>query len=275
MTLNGKVALVTGAARGIGRAIALALAEAGADVAIADIHLAKYQGERYYRLRERWSTAEEDMPTWEQVRHLGRRSIAVECDIADRQQVKEGVAKVVAELGPVDILVNNAGVVNNLAPLTKMTTEAWNRELSVNLTGALHCIQEVVPTMAERGWGRIINISSVAAIMGAAAQVGYAASKAGLIALTKTVTKEYAAYGVTCNAVLPGLIATPLVLSMPEELRRSTIRGVPAARLGEPKEIAAVVAFLSSPAASFVNGVEIPVDGGLVLGTGSLGLERK
>jgi NAD(P)-dependent dehydrogenase (short-subunit alcohol dehydrogenase family) len=274
MSLAGRVVLVTGAARGIGRAIALALAEAGADVAVADIHLAKYQGERYYRLKQRWSGDEENVSTCEAVTQRGRRSIGVECDVADRQQVKNSVARVAAELGAIDILVNNAGVVNNLAPLAEMTREAWDRELSINLTGAFHCIQETVPAMATRGWGRIINLSSVAAVTGAASQVAYAASKAGLIALTKTVTKEYAAQGVTCNAVLPGLIATPLVLSMPEELRKATVRGVPAGRLGQTTEIAAVVAFLASPGASYINGVEIPVDGGLLLGTGSLG-QRK
>lgn len=275
MLLQGKVALVTGAARGIGRAIALALAEAGADVAIADIHLAKYQGEQYYRLKQRWSTDEENTPTWEAVRQLGRRSLGVECDVSNPQQVKQGMSRVQAELGHVDILVNNAGVVNNLAPLAHMTLEAWNRELSINLTGAFQCIQGVIPGMAVRGWGRIINISSVAALMGAAAQVAYAASKAGLLGLTKTVAREYGAQGVTCNAVLPGLIATPLVLSMPEDLRAATIRGVPAARLGQPAEVAALVTFLASPAAGYINGVEIPVDGGLLLGTGSLGPKRQ
>ncbi len=274
MSLAGKVALVTGAARGIGRAIALALAEAGAEVAVADIHLAKYQGERYYRLKQRWSSDEENVSTCEAVTQLGRRSIGVECDVADRQQVKQSVTRVEVELGAIDILVNNAGIVNNLAPLAEMTREAWDRELSINLTGALHCIQETVPAMATREWGRVINISSIAAVTGAASQVAYAASKAGLIALTKTVTKEYAAQGVTCNAVLPGLIATPLVLSMPEELRKATVRSVPAGRLGQTSEIATVVAFLASPGASYINGVEIPVDGGLLLGTGSLG-QRK
>lgn len=274
MSLAGRVALVTGAARGIGRAIALALAEAGADVAVADIHLTKYQGERYYRLKQRWSGDEENVSTCESVTQMGRRSIGVEYDVSDRQQVKRSVARVEAELGAIDILVNNAGIVNNLAPLAEMTREAWDRELSINLTGAFHCIQETVPAMATRGWGRVINISSVAAVTGAASQVAYAASKAGLIALTKTVTKEYAARGVTCNAVLPGLIATPLVLSMPEELRKTTVRGVPAGRLGQTIEVAALVAFLASPGASYINGVEIPVDGGLLLGTGSLG-QRK
>lgn len=273
--LSGKVALVTGAARGIGRAIALALAEAGAEVAIADIHLEKYQGERYYRLKQRWSTDEENTSTWSAVQQLGRRALGVECDVSDHQQVKQGVARVQAELGNIDILVNNAGVVNNLAPLASMTLEAWNRELSINLTGAFQCIQEVIPGMAERSWGRIVNISSVAALMGAAAQVAYAASKAGLLGLTKTVAREYAAQGVTCNAVLPGLIATPLVLSMPEDIRAGTIRGVPAARLGQPAEVAALVTFLASPAAGYINGVEIPVDGGLLLGTGLPGPKRK
>jgi NAD(P)-dependent dehydrogenase (short-subunit alcohol dehydrogenase family) len=265
-SLRGKTALVTGAGRGIGRAIALDLARAGAAVAVGDIHLAKYQGERYYRLSRRVSGAEEDVPTVDAVRQLGSRAIGLEFDVADGAQVRDAVARATAELGPIDILVNNAGIVNNIAPIAQMPRDAWDREIAVNLSGGFSCIQATVPMMAERGWGRVVNISSVAALWPSPRQPAYAASKAGVIALTMTVAKEYGGRGVTCNAVLPGLIATPLVLSMPEDMRTRVVREVPAGRLGQPAEIAAVVAFLASPAAAFVNGAAIPVDGGLLLG---------
>jgi NAD(P)-dependent dehydrogenase (short-subunit alcohol dehydrogenase family) len=271
LSLRGKVALVTGAGRGIGRAIAHELARAGAKIAVGDVHLAKYEGERYYRMARRTSGHDEDVPTADAARELGTDAIGVEFDVADGAAVEAAVARVKSELGPIDVLVNNAGIVNNIAPIAQMGRDAWDREMAVNLGGAFACIQATVPGMAERGWGRIINISSVAALQPSTLQPAYGASKAGLIALTKTVAKEYGDRGVTCNAVLPGLIATPLALSMPQELRQDFIHQVPSRRLGEPAEIAAVVAFLASPAASYVNGAEIPVDGGWLAGPPLLG----
>jgi NAD(P)-dependent dehydrogenase (short-subunit alcohol dehydrogenase family) len=268
--LEGRVALVTGAARGIGRAVALALAEAGADVAIGDVHLGRYEGESYYRLGKRHSGPEEDVASVQAVAGLGRRGLGVEFDVADAEQVRAGVAQVVQELGPIDILVNNAGIVNNLGAVVDMPRDAWDRELSVNLTGAFQCIQATLPAMAERGWGRIVNVASVGAETGMPLQPAYAASKAGLLGLTRSVARGYAERGITCNAVLPGLIATPLVLSMPEALRASMLGSVPAGRLGEPGEVAALIAFLASPPAAFVNGAAIPVDGGFLIGQGRL-----
>ena len=270
--LAGKVALVTGGARGIGRGIALALAEAGADVAIADAHPAPFRGERYYRLRERVSGAEEETSTEQAVRALGRRAFAVEVDVADAEAVKRAAARVAQEFGAIDVLVNNAGIVNNIARIADMRPEAWERELRVNLSGAFHCVQAFVPAMAARGWGRVINIASVAARLPSSGQPAYSASKAGLVAFTQSVAQEFGPGGVTANAVMPGLIATPLVLSMPEALRARSIAQTPVKRLGLPADIGALVAFLASPAAGFITATAIPCDGGL-LGAPTGGLD--
>jgi NAD(P)-dependent dehydrogenase (short-subunit alcohol dehydrogenase family) len=257
---------VTGAARGIGRAIALALAEAGAAVVVADLHLDPFKGERYYRLSKRVSGSEEDIATVDAVGALGVPALALALDVSDETQVRDAVASVTAALGPIDVLVNNAGIVNNIATVADMTRAAWDHELAVNLTGGFNCIQATAPGMAERGWGRIVNVASIAAERPSVFQPAYAASKAGVVALTKTVAKTYAAQGVTCNAIMPGLIATPLVRSMRPEVRDLILGQVPAGRTGEPEEIAAVAAFLASPAASYVNGVALAVDGGFLTG---------
>jgi NAD(P)-dependent dehydrogenase (short-subunit alcohol dehydrogenase family) len=252
--------MVTGGARGIGRAIAIALAEAGHDVAVADIHPEPYTGERYYRLRQRFDTDSE--PTVAVARSQGARALAVEVDVSDLESVRQAVSQIETDLGAVDVLVNNAGIVNNLGTLSDMTSDAWSHEISVNLTGAFHCIQAVAPGCADRGFGRIVNIASVAALRPSPGQPAYGASKAAIMALTATTAATYGAYGVTANAVLPGLIATPLVLSMPEELRESALRRVPAGRLGQPEEIAGLVAFLASDIAAYINGAALPCDGG-------------
>ena len=270
--LAGKVALVTGGARGIGRGIALALAEAGADVAIADAHPAPFRGERYYRLRERVSGAEEETSTEEAVRALGRRAFVVEVDVADAEAVKRAAEHVARELGAIDVLVNNAGIVNNIARIAEMQPEAWERELRVNLGGAFHCVRAIAPAMAARGWGRVINIASVAARLPSLGQPAYSASKAGLVAFTQSVAQEFGPGGVTANAIMPGLIATPLVLSMPEVMRAGALARTPVKRLGTPADIGALAAFLASPAAGFITATAIPCDGGL-LGAPAGGLD--
>jgi 3-oxoacyl-[acyl-carrier protein] reductase len=263
-SLAGRVALVTGAARGIGRGIALRLAANGCAVAVADLHPRPFRGERYHRLRERWSGPEEEVPSVEAVRALGVEAVELEVDVSDAGSVRAAAAACETQLGPVDVLVNNAGIVNNIAPLEQMSGEAWEQELRVNLTGAFHCIQATVPGMAARGWGRVVNIASIAARAPAAGQPAYAASKAGLVALTQSTAQEFGRRGVTANAVLPGLIATPLVMSMPEHLRSGIVSQVPVGRLGEPEDIGELVAFLASPAASFVSATAIPCDGGFL-----------
>ncbi len=256
MLLEGKVALVTGAARGIGRATALVLAEEGADVAVCD------------RLPEVEGTAEE-------IRRLGRRSAAVVVDVSQPEGVRAAVEKVREALGDVDVLVNNAGIVDNIASIAKMTPESWQLEIGVNLSGAFHWIRELAPRMAERKWGRIINISSLAALTGLHSQAAYAASKAGLLGLTQTVTVEYARHGVTCNSILPGLIGTEKVHAMPIEIRNAALAAVPARRLGETREIGYLVAFLASDRGAFVNGAAIPIDGGARLNVINLTSRRE
>ena len=261
--LAGKTALVTGSARGIGRAIALALAAAGADVIVADLHPAPFTGERYYRLRSRVSDDSEAVPTAEAVAALGRRSMELTLDVADAGAVEAAAAaRCAAELAPPDILVNNAGIVNNIARIAQMTPEAWDHELRVNLSGMFHTVRAFVPAMAERGWGRVVNIASVAAAQPGLGQPAYTASKAGVVAFTRAVAQEFGPRGVTANAIMPGLIATPLVRSMPEHLQERYRRVTPVGRLGEPSDIGNLAAFLASPAASFISAVAIPCDGG-------------
>jgi NAD(P)-dependent dehydrogenase (short-subunit alcohol dehydrogenase family) len=256
MDLAGKTVLITGAARGIGRAAALVLAEEGADVAVAD----------------RRPDVEE---TAAAIRQLGRRSVAAVFDVADPVAVDEGAAKVRAELGDVSVLVNNAGIVANIAPLARMTPAAWQKEIAVNLSGAFHLIHALIGSMVAKRWGRIINVSSIAATGGLHHQAAYAASKSGLIGLTQTVTLEHARHGITCNAILPGLIATENVQQMPPEIREAALATIPARRLGEPREIGYLMAFLASDRAAFVNGAVIPISGGSDLNTLSLGSRRE
>jgi NAD(P)-dependent dehydrogenase (short-subunit alcohol dehydrogenase family) len=251
MLLNGKTALVTGAARGIGRAIARVQAEHGAAVGVNDI------------LAEVEETARA-------IQAAGRKSAAAVFDIADLEQVRRGVETLRAQLGEIDILVNCAAIVHNISPLSEMPHANWSRDLAVNLTGAFNMIQAVIGGMVERHSGRVINISSVAATGGWRNQAGYASSKAGLLGLTQTTTLEYARYGVTCNAVLPGLIATELVQMMPEEMKQRALGATPARRIGEMREVAELVAFLASDRAAFINGATIHIDGGGRLNTVSL-----
>jgi NAD(P)-dependent dehydrogenase (short-subunit alcohol dehydrogenase family) len=256
MGLDGRIALVSGAARGIGRAIALALASDGTDVGLIDID----------------AGAEE---TAAAVRGLHRRSCVVRADVSSAEEIAAGVATIVAELGSVDLLVNNAGIVNNIAPFAKMKQAAWEREIGVNLTGAFNLARAVIGPMAERGFGRIVNISSVAARGGLFNQAGYSATKAGLLGLTHTIALEYARFGVTCNAVLPGLIGTENVLGMPAEIREQAVAQTPARRLGRPEEIARLVAFLCGEDAGFINGAEIDISGGGHLNTMVLGSRKE
>ena len=256
MKLLGKVALITGAGGGIGRAIALRLAAEGASLALLDI-------------------GESLAATAQAVRAASGRCECEHADIADAGEVGVAVAALQARLGSIDCLVNNAGITNHIAPLTRMDPARWERELAVNLSGPFNLLQAVLPDMVERRWGRIVNISSMAARGGLYNQAGYSASKAGLLGLTRNVTLEHARHGITCNAVLPGLIDTPAVQAMPTLVRDDALALVPARRAGRPEEIAALVAFLCTDEAGFINGAEIDIDGGSHLCPVVLGSARE
>ncbi len=248
----GRTALVTGAAQGIGRAIARALSARGFGVGVADIDPAVE------------ATARE-------LQGAGGRSSWATFDVGDRRAVEAGVRGLTERLGPFDILVCNAAITDQLHPALTFSAEGWERELSVNLSGAFWCIQAVGPKMREQGWGRIIVISSMAAALGLPAQVAYAASKAGLLGMIRTLTLELAVDGVTCNAILPGVIESEKVGRFPDKVKARALDAIPAARLGTMAEIAGVVCFLCSDEAGYVNGACIPVDGGLGLRSFTVG----
>ncbi len=262
--LSGKVAFVTGAGRGIGRAIAVKLAAAGAAVAVTDLHPARFEGERYYRLRKRFSGVEESVSTTKAIVAAGGQAREYQLDVADVDAVRQVVLTATEELGPADILINSAGIVNNIATIEEMDPASWAHEIQVNLSGAFHCTQALAPGMATRGWGRVVNIASIAARQPSRGQPSYSASKAGVAAFTQSVAQEFGPNGVTANAIMPGLIGTPLVLSMPEHIRTGTIKRVPLQRLGTPDDIANLALFLVSEESSFITATAIPCDGGLL-----------
>jgi 3-oxoacyl-[acyl-carrier protein] reductase len=272
LDLSGHVALVTGGSRGLGRADALALARAGADVAIADIQIESDESadaERYGVLAQvaRAQGLVYTESTVEEIRGLGRRSLAVKCDVTDRDQVDAAVARIAAELGTVQILVNNAGTLDHTAQFPQQSPELWERDLRVNLTGAFNCAQSVWPAMRESGWGRIVNMASVAGTLGGFGQASYSTTKAGLLGLTKTLALEGARHGITANAIVPGIIGTEAFGFGNPEMNERMVKRTAMRRPGEPEEIANVIAFLCSDLASYVTGAEIPVTGGIDLFT--------
>ena len=268
--LSGRVALVTGGSRGLGRADALVLARAGADVAIADIQVESDSGEDaagYGMLaqvaREQGLVYAEQ--TAAEIEELGRRALAIRCDVTDREQVLSAVGQVTDELGPVGILVNNAGTLDHLAQLPQQAPELWERDLAVNLTGAFNCAQSVWGGMVQRGWGRIVNMASVAGTLGGFGQASYAATKSGLLGLTKSLALEGARHGITANAIVPGIIGTEAFQLGDPAMRERMERRTAFRRAGEPDDVANVIAFLCSDLAGYITGAEINVTGGIEL----------
>jgi 3-oxoacyl-[acyl-carrier protein] reductase len=270
--LSGRVALVTGGSRGLGRADALTLARAGADVAIADIQVESDAGEdvdRYGPLAQvaRTQGMVYTEATVDEIRALDRCAVAIKCDVTDRAQVRETVERVVDELGSVDILVNNAGTLDHLGQLADQKPELWERDLAVNLTGAFNCAQAVWPHMRERSWGRIVNMASVAGTLGGFGQASYSTTKAGLLGLTKSLALEGARHGITCNAIVPGVIGTEAFRFGNPDMNARMIRRTAFRSAGEPQDVANVIAFLCSDLASYITGVELNVSGGIELFT--------
>jgi 3-oxoacyl-[acyl-carrier protein] reductase len=248
MSLQGKIALVTGASRGIGRAIAIGLAEAGADVAI------NYAGNEQAALE-----------TAEAVRAQGRQAITIKADVGDAEQVESMVKQVLEHFGRLDILVNNAGITrDNL--LMRMKEEEFDQVINTNLKGVFNCMKAVTRPMMKQRSGRIINISSVVGAVGNPGQTNYVAAKAGVIGMTKSAAKELASRGITVNCVAPGFITTEMTDVLSEETKEQLLKSIPLGRLGQPEDIARIVRVLASDDAAYMTGQTLHVDGGMYMG---------
>ena len=244
---NRKIALVTGGSRGIGRAVCLALAKSGADVAV------NYAGKE-----------EAAQQTCRMCEELGARTLAIQADVADNAQVNAMVDQVIAQFGRLDILVCNAGITrDNL--LMRMAEQDFDQVIATNLKGVWNCMKAVCRPMMKQRWGRIVSMSSVVGVAGNAGQVNYAASKAGVIGMTKSLAKELASRGVTVNAVAPGFIETDMTAAMPQAAKDAMMPTIPMQRLGAPEDVAKAVAFLASDEAAYVTGQVLAVDGGMAM----------
>ncbi|HUA58030.1 MAG TPA: 3-oxoacyl-[acyl-carrier-protein] reductase [Verrucomicrobiae bacterium] len=241
-----RVAFITGASRGIGRATALTLCRAGFDIVVASPEIEK----------------NEEVAT--EIRACSGEAITVNLDVTSAESVKECFAKVIKDKTRIDVLVNNAGIARD-ALAVRMKPADWDLVLRLNLDGAFLCTQQVLPGMMKNRWGRIINISSVVGQAGSAGQANYAASKAGLIGLTKALAQEMGSRGITVNAVAPGYIATDMTNVLPDEVKQKILAGVPLGRIGQPQDIANAVKFLASEDAGYITGHVLAVNGGMYM----------
>ncbi len=246
MRLKNKVAFVTGAAQGIGREIALTFASEGADIVVGDINLDKA------------------IKTQADIEALGRKALALELDVTDYAKLTQGINKILDKFKKVDILVNNAGITkDNL--ILRMGDAEWDAVISVNLKGTFNCTKAVSRLMIKQRHGKIINVASIVGIIGNAGQANYSASKAGIIALTKTAAKELASRNINVNAIAPGFIQTEMTARLPEDLKQKMQEAIPLGRFGSPVDVASVCVFLASEEASYITGQTIIVDGGMVM----------
>jgi len=244
--MRNKVALVTGAAQGIGKSIAVILAKAGAHIVVSDINL------------------ELAAQTAKEIESLGVKTLALKTNVADLADVEKSVAEIIKTFGRIDILVNNAGITkDNL--LIRMKKEDWDAVLAVNLSGVFNCTKAVSSLMMKQRCGKIISIASIVGQMGNFGQANYAATKAGVIGFTKSVAKELASRSVTANAVAPGFIQTAMTDKIPEEIKKKMLEQIPMGKLGQPEDVAQAVLFLASPAADYITGQVIAVNGGMYM----------
>jgi 3-oxoacyl-[acyl-carrier protein] reductase len=241
-----RVAFVTGASRGIGRAIALSLCRAGFDIVVASPEIEKNE-----------EVAEE-------IRACSGEAMTVNLDVTSPDSVKAAFAKAIQDKSRIDVLVNNAGIARD-GLAVRMKKADWDLVLDINLNGAFQCIQQVLPHMMRNRWGRIINISSVVGQAGSAGQANYAASKAGLIGLTKALAQEMASRSITVNAIAPGYIATDMTAVLPDDVKAKILAAVPLGRMGKPEDIAAAVKFLASEDAAYITGQVLAVNGGMYM----------
>lgn len=246
MNLEGKVALVTGAAQGIGKSVALALAKQGATMVISDVNLEKAE-----------AAAGE-------MREAGKRALAVACNVGSADEVNVLFDRVIQEYGQIDIVVNNAGITRDNI-LMRMKDEEWDQVININLKGVFLCCRAAIKLMAKRRTGRIINIASIVGAMGNAGQINYSASKAGVIGMTKTIAKEYAGRNITCNAVAPGFIDTAMTQALPEDVKNLMLSQIPLSRFGQAEDVANAVVFLASDEAGYITGQVLHVNGGMYM----------
>jgi 3-oxoacyl-[acyl-carrier protein] reductase len=247
MSLSGRVAFVTGASQGIGRACASKLATEGATVAVAARNQEKLN----------------DLVS--EITSNGGQAAAFALDVTDEEQIKTAVRAAIAQFGKIDILVNNAGITRDQLVM-RMKRADWDAVLQTNLTSAYLCTQQVTSIMLKQRWGRIINIASVFGQMGQAGQANYSASKAGLIGLTMAIARELGSRNITCNAVAPGFIETPMTDVLTEEFKQNAVKQIPLGRVGSPADVAGAVAFLASDEASYITGHVLSVNGGMLMG---------
>src|SRR3954463_1565441 len=259
MKLSGRVAVVTGASQGIGRACALKLASCGASVALVARNQQKLEEVVLEITSARAGTPVPPNPV-----PLGSAR-AFSADVDNEDQIKATFKSIISELGKIDILVNNAGITRDQL-LMRMKRADWDAVLNTNLTSAYLCSQQAMSSMLRQRWGRIINITSIFGQMGQAGQVNYAASKAGLIGLTMAIAREVGSRSITCNAIAPGFIETAMTAVLSEELKLSAVKQIPLGRVGTPEDVASAVAFLASDEASYITGHVLNVNGGMLMG---------